>query len=202
MGFIYICAEKGLYTMNDIWGRLTWWLHEGQLMTTDWIESTQRQLLYPNHDLGRTGTGVWDPRIEWLKMMMVDRSSERRAALKTLWNFECRCLGEWSINRNREVRRRRWPWRKGLKSFRTYNCKIHSSLKCGSSTGNRCNTDSGGTIVEVVVRDWRYHYRRELWREEKTDSLEKRTLSWGSKRKKIRTQSREEKGPESRSEPG
>lgn len=42
------------------------------------------------------------------KMMMVDRSQERREVFKMLWNFECRCLEEWrSINRKREVRRRR-----------------------------------------------------------------------------------------------
>lgn len=67
---------------------------------------------------------------------------------------------------------------------------------------HRCNTDSGDTIVEVVVRDWRYYCRRELWREERTDSLGKSTLSWGNKRKKIGTQSREEEEPKSRSEPG
>lgn len=71
-------------------------------------------MLCPNHDVGGAGTGVRMERMDvrsqdtMTKMMMVDRSRERREVFKMLWNFECRCLEEWrSINRKREVRRRR-----------------------------------------------------------------------------------------------
>ena len=85
-----------------------------------------------------------------------------------------------------------------MKSSRMYTCKVPQDLgiHCWEY---RFNTDWGDAVVKVVVRDWRYYLGEST---ERGENMLWEMLCWGSKRKKIRTQNKEEKGPESRREPG